>query len=168
MSLEDDIRVLSQVKFFDNINADQLRLLAFGAETVILHAGAELFLRDAPSDCGYVVISGLIDLTIIHGGEEKIVGSVEAGGLLGELALISDNLRPTGAVARRDSRLFRIPRVLFMRMLEKYPESAYDLHQKILRSVRTTIMQLDGLKIKLESQQAEKEKLSKSNKKSIH
>ena len=43
----------------------------------------------------------------------------------------------TGAVARRDSQLIRIPRALFRRMLDEYPESAYRLHQKISRSMRS-------------------------------
>ena len=145
MSLEHDITILSQVGFFERINADQLRLLAFGAESLNVVAGSELFLQNATSDCGYVVASGLIDLTVTLESGERILGSIETGGLVGELALITDNRRTTNAVARRDSRLLRIPRVLFMRMLEKYPETAYDLHQKISRSVRLTIVKLDQI-----------------------
>ncbi len=155
MSLDDDITILSQASFFDGINSDQLRLLAFGADSETLFAGAELFLQDTQSDGGYVVVSGLIDLTVNSGGEEKILGSVEPGGLVGELALITDNQRATNAVARRDTKLLRIPRVLFMRMLDKYPETAYDLHQKISRSVRTTILQLEKIQMELESQSPE-------------
>jgi len=145
MSLEDDIRILSQVSFFEGINADQLRLIAFGAESMTLFAGEELYLQDAPSQCGYVVISGLIDLSVAGRDGNRILSSIETGGLVGELALVTDNLRATNAIARRDSRLLKIPRVLFLRMLEKYPESAYDLHQKISRSVRSTILQLDRI-----------------------
>ena len=152
MSLDDDIRILSQVSFFDGINADQLRLLAFGADTKTLHAGEELFIQGEQSDSGYVVISGLIDLTVVESGAETVLASVEVGGLLGELALITQNQRATNAVARRDSRVFRIPRILFMRMLEKYPESAYDLYQKISGSVRATVLQLDRVKQYLDSQ----------------
>ncbi len=137
------------------MNSDQLRLLAFGADSETLFAGAELFLQDALSDCGYVVVSGLIDLTDASGGNEKILGSVEPGGLVGELALITDNRRATNAVARRDTNLLRIPRVLFMRMLDKYPETAYDLHQKILRSVRSTVLQLEKVQTELENQSSE-------------
>lgn len=146
MALEDDIVALSKVSFFDGINADQLRLLAFGSEVESVFAGAELFFQDAPSNSGYVVLSGLVDLTVSLESGNKILASIEPGGLVGELALITDNLRATNAVARRDSRLMRIPRVLFLRMLERYPESAYDLHQKISRSVRATILQLDRVK----------------------
>jgi CRP-like cAMP-binding protein len=155
MSLDDDINILSQASFFDGISAEQLRLLAFGADSETLFAGAELFLQDAQSDCGYVVVSGLIDLSVNSGGVEKILGSVEPGGLVGELALITDNQRATNAVARRDTKLLRIPRVLFMRMLDKYPETAYDLHQKIARSVRSTILQLEKIQVELDSQSSQ-------------
>ena len=157
MSLDDDINILSQTSFFEGINAEQLRLLAFGADAENLNAGEELFLQDAQSDCGYVVVSGLIDLTINNNGVDKILGSVEPGGLVGELALITDNNRATNAVARRDTKLLRIPRVLFMRMLDKYPETAYDLHHKILRSVRATILQLEKIQGEFESKYLEEE-----------
>ncbi len=150
MALDDDIAALAKVSFFDGINADQLRLLAFGSEIESVYAGAELFLQNSPSNSGYVVLSGLVDLTVTVESGTKILASVEPGGLVGELALITDNLRATNAIARRDSRLMRVPRVLFLRMLERYPESAYDLHQKISRSVRATILQLDRVKQGLE------------------
>lgn len=149
MSLEDDVGILGKVSFFEGINADQLRLLAFGAESLSLLAGQDLFLQDAPSDSGFVVASGLVDLTFSSEKGNQILTSIESGGLVGELALVTDNLRATNAVARRDSRLLKIPRVLFIRMLDKYPESAYDLHQKISRSVRATILQMEKVKVRL-------------------
>ena len=152
MSLDDDLNILSQVEFFESIDSEQLRLLAFGAEMKFLHAGTELFLQDAPSNCGYVIVDGLIDLSVNHHGVEKVLGSIGVGGLVGELALIADNARPTNAVARRDTRLLSISRVLFMRMLEKYPQSAYELHQKISRSVRATILQIGRIEKNLAAQ----------------
>ena len=106
-------------------------------------------MKDAPSDSGFVVVSGLIDLTMSSESGVQILASIEGGGLVGELALVTNNLRATNAVVRRDSRLIKIPRVLFTRMLDKYPESAYDLHQKISRSVRSTILQLEKVKFRL-------------------
>ena len=48
MSLEDDIKILSQVSFFEDLDGDQLRLMAFGAEAKSVYAGGELYLQDAP------------------------------------------------------------------------------------------------------------------------
>jgi CRP-like cAMP-binding protein len=166
MSLDNDINNLSQVSFFGCLDVDQLRLLAFGSEHKALFAGSKLFSRDDQSHCGYVIVSGLIDLTITYDGVEKIVASVGAGGLVGELALITENQRVTDAVARRDTRLLCIPRALFMRMLEKYPQTAFELHKNLSRSVRDTIVQLDQVRQSLAGQEFGKQQTKSMNGKS--
>lgn len=147
MSLDDDMAILAGTSFFDGLDSDQLRILAFGSENIHVTAGSEVYIVNAASDCGFVVSEGLIDLTIIANGQEVLLGSIEPGGLIGEISLISDTPRSTNAIARRDSRLIRIPRTLFRRMLEKYPESAYDLHQKISRNMRAMVADLNRVQI---------------------
>lgn len=149
MSLQNDMAALAKVQFFEGFTIDQLRLLAFGAEACTLFAGETLFLENDKSDCGFVLVEGLIDLTTsLHDGE-RIISSIEPGGLVGELALISETLRSTNAIARRNSRLLQIPRVLFVRMLKKYPETARGLYQKISRSVRSTMLEMEKIRTDL-------------------
>ena len=62
MALDDDIRILSGVRLFDGFTAEQLRLLAFGAEQIGLPAGRRLFREDDEADTAYVVVSGTISL----------------------------------------------------------------------------------------------------------
>ncbi len=145
--------LLSRVALFEDFDANQLRLLAFGSDHVTLTAGSELYLQDQESDCGYVMVNGLVDLTFSDRHGETVLASIGAGGLIGELALVSDNARPTGAIARRDSQLIRIPRALFRRMLEEYPDSAYRLHQKISRSMRQLVQQLQKVRLRLDENQ---------------
>ena len=69
-----------------------------------------------------------------------------AGALLGELALITETRRPATAVTTEDCDLIRIPRTLFRRMLEEYPDIAMALHNKIaqqLGQMMTDIMALE-------------------------
>ncbi len=131
MGLENDIRVIGQVELFSNLNNDQLRLLAFGAETVRLRATRDLYRENAQADCGFVVISGTIALWQEHDGRRKTVAMAGEGSLLGELALITAGKRLTGASAETDCELLRLNRKLFRRMLEEYPETAMALHQRI-------------------------------------
>jgi CRP-like cAMP-binding protein len=73
MALDDDIRVLSGVRLFEGFTREQLRLIAFGAETISLHAGRKLYSEGAPADCAFVVASG--EVALFHqaeGGREVI------------------------------------------------------------------------------------------------
>jgi CRP-like cAMP-binding protein len=62
MALEDDVRVLSHVGLFEGFAQEQLRLLAFGAETTALPAERKLYREDDEADCAYVVVRGRIVL----------------------------------------------------------------------------------------------------------
>ena len=132
MSLESDIAVLRGVPLFAELSADQLRLLAFGAEHRRLRKGETLFRVAARSDAGFVVAAGEVELfREDRGGARRSVGVFGPGSLLGEFALLTETRRPATAVTLADADLIRISRPLFRRMLEEYPEIAFALHGKI-------------------------------------
>lgn len=131
MALEDDIRILSAVSLFQGFSEEQLRLLAFGAETVRLSAGRELFREGATADCAFVLIAGAVSLYRERGGVRQILARASPPDLLGEYALITDSKRMTGARVEEDAEVMRINRKLFRRILEEYPEVALMLHDRI-------------------------------------
>jgi CRP-like cAMP-binding protein len=145
MSLESDIAVLRDVPLFSELTADQLRLLAFGAEHRRLRSGETLFRAAARADAGFVVASGEVTLMAGPPGEERPVGHFGPGTLLGELALITETRRPATALTTRDCDLIRIPRTLFRRMLEEYPDLAFTLHERIARELGQMMADITAL-----------------------
>ena len=131
MSLEDDIRVISGVPMFEDLSLEQLRLLAFGAERIKLAKDRELYHAGQNAECGYVVVTGKIALFRDTLKGREVIRRVGPGTLLGELALITEMQRMTGAAATEDAQVIRINRSLFRRMLEEYPETAAALHGRL-------------------------------------
>jgi CRP-like cAMP-binding protein len=150
MALDDDIRILVGVRLFEGFTAEQLRLLAFGAERLALPAGRRLFRQDDVADCAYVVTEGRIGLFYEDGPHRIEVSSVGPGTLVGELALIADTRRLTGGEAGDDSELLRIDRRVFRRILEEYPESALALHRRISADFRKLVGLLEAAAARLE------------------
>ena len=147
MSLEDDIRVIASVSLFDELCTEQLRLLAFGAERIKLAKGRELYREGQNAECGYVVVAGEIDLFRDTLRGRQVIKRVGPGTLLGELALITETMRLTGAFAPEEATVIRINRSLFRRMLEEYPETAAALHEHLtdqLHDFLDEIGTLDG------------------------
>lgn len=131
MALDDDIRILSKVGLFETFNGEQLRLLAFGAERMVLRAGRELFHEGQSADCAYLVVTGHIVLFHRVNNERVPVRSVHSGSIIGEMALIAQSDRLTGALAEEETEVIRLSRTVFRRILEEYPELAANLHQRI-------------------------------------
>lgn len=145
MALEDDIRVLSQVRLFESLGKEQLRLLAFGAETMKLPKGRELYREGGKADCAFVVAEGAVDLYRLHQGEHHVIQTAGPGTMLGEIALITETERPSGAVAAKDSVVIRLNRTLFRRILEEYPDVATRLHDAIAEALQDMIEKLSRL-----------------------
>ncbi|MER8545114.1 MULTISPECIES: cyclic nucleotide-binding domain-containing protein [unclassified Mesorhizobium] len=145
MALDDDIRILSTVRLFEGFTQEQLRLLAFGAETTMLKADHKLYREDDEADSAYIVVSGRIVLYREHDGERIPIGTVGPGTMLSELALIADTNRLTSASAEIDSEVLRLSRKMFRRILEEYPELAVHLHQRILEDFQAMIRRIEEL-----------------------
>lgn len=145
MALDDDIRILSGVAFFEGFAPDQLRLLAFGAERLALRAGEELFREGAAADSAFLLLSGVVRLWTGEGADHRSAATVRPGALLGELALIAETRRATSAGAEADSRLLRIDRRDFRRVLEEYPELALRLHKRVAADFQAMIERIERL-----------------------
>jgi CRP-like cAMP-binding protein len=130
MSIEDDIAFLERVPTLGLLGRDALRILAIGAESRYLHDGNVLFTQGEPADAGYVVQEGLLSLAPVRGNADAL--TVGPGTLLGELALLTETQRPVTATALEPSTVIRIPRTLFLKMLEGYPEAAVRLRDSFI------------------------------------
>ena len=145
MALDDDVRILSGVGLFEGFTPEQLRLLAFGAETTNLPAERKLYREDDEADSAYVVISGRIVLYREVEGRREPVGHAGPGAILGELALIADTRRLTSASAERDSQVLRLNRKMFRRILEEYPEIAVILHRRVAEQLQALIRRIEDV-----------------------
>jgi CRP-like cAMP-binding protein len=132
MTIEDDIAFLERVPSFAILGRDALRILAIGAENRYIHSGEVLFTVGDPADAGYVVQDGSFTLTTDNNTDSNASGvTVTRGALLGELALLTETTRPVTAIAAEPSTVIRVPRSLFLKMLEGYPDAAARLRDHI-------------------------------------
>jgi CRP-like cAMP-binding protein len=126
MTIEDDIAFFERVPTLGLLGRDALRILAIGAESRYVHGGEKLFGVGEEADAGYVIQEGSFSLST-GGAEESEPLVVGRGALIGELALITETTRPATATAREPSTVLRIPRGLFLKMLDGYPSAAEKL-----------------------------------------
>jgi CRP-like cAMP-binding protein len=126
MTIEDDIAFFERVPTLGLLGRDALRILAIGAESRYVHGGEVLFQVGDEADAGFVIQEGSFSLATgrAEDGEPLVVGR---GTLIGELALITETKRPATATALEPSTVLRIPRGLFLKMLDGYPSAAEKL-----------------------------------------
>jgi CRP-like cAMP-binding protein len=151
MTIEDDIAFFERVPTLSMIGRPALRILAIGAESRYVHSGEVLFSAGDPADSGFVVQEGAFDLRTSHAdGSESIV--VGRGTLLGELALLTETVRPVTATAKEPSTVLRIPRTLFLKMLEGYPDAAKKLRDILATRADQSTREIYGVRTILDNQ----------------
>jgi CRP-like cAMP-binding protein len=128
MAIEDDLKLLQRLEFFQAFQPDQLRLILFAADSRILRPNEMLFLKGEPANEGYLLVSGLIALT----GEPNMEPEfARPGMLIGEYALLAESERTATATARETSRIIVFPRKLILRLFSEFPDAAILLREKI-------------------------------------
>jgi len=148
MSIEDDIECFERVPTLALLGREALRILAIGAENRYVHSGEVLCHQGDAIDAGYVVQEGSFLLT--RAGEDESAGrTVGPGAIIAELALLVDSQCAVTATAREPSTVTRIPRTLFVKMLEGYPEAAARLHDNLLAQAEQTGRDMRSMRGKL-------------------
>ncbi len=121
MSIEDDVALLARVPALNLLGMAALQVLAIGAEQRDYNSGDWLFQTGDIADAGFVVRRGSFKVSADNPRREIIAGP---GSLIGELALMMEMRRPSTAIAMEQSRVVRLSRTLYQRVLESHPDAA--------------------------------------------
>ena len=151
MTIEDDIAFFERVPTLNMLGRPALRILAIGAESRYVHSGEVLFNAGDAADSAFIVQEGTFKLRSrqAEGDEGLVVGR---GTLLGELALLTETMRPVTATANEPSTVLRIPRTLFLKMLEGYPDAAKKLREIIASRADQSTQEVYGVRALLDRQ----------------
>ena len=128
MAIDDDIAFLERVPTLGVLGRPALRILAIGAETRHVHGGEVLFNAGDEAEGGFVVQAGRFQLSSSEDGKDLTVGPCT---LLGEVALFAETKRPATAKALEPATVLIIPRPLFIRMLDSFPDAARKLRETL-------------------------------------
>lgn len=150
MTIDDDIAFLERVPVLNLLGPHALRILAIGAEGRYVHPGEVLFHAGEPADGGYVVQEGSFTLQPDTAEANPPEITASTGALLGEFALLTETVRPVTATANEPSTVMRIPRSLFLKMLEGYPDAAQRLRDHLARRAEQTAKDIAAVRARLD------------------
>ncbi len=102
-----------------------------------LPAGQALFRGGEPGNLMYVLMSGTADI-IVH---NRVVETVEAGAIVGEMAMIDEGARSATLIAKTDCKLLAIDHKRFNFLIQQTPNFA--IH--VMRVIATRLRRADSL-----------------------
>src|SRR5262245_5550615 len=149
MAIEDDISFLERVPTLNALGRQALRILAIGAETRYVHGGEVLFNSGEEADSAFVIQEGRFNLSSDH---VRVI-TVGPYTLLGEVALFTETTRPITATALEPSTVLRIPRPLFIKMLDSFPDAARKLREILASRLDQSTREFHNVRVALNPQE---------------
>jgi CRP-like cAMP-binding protein len=146
MTIEDDIAFFERIPTLNLLGRPALRILAIGAESRFVHGGEVLFTGGDQADSAYVVQEGSFALQPHRAESQRREITARRGALLDELAMITPTTRLATAIALEPSTVIRIPRGLFLKMLEGYPDTARRLRDAIAQRTDQWAREMDNVR----------------------
>ena len=113
--------LLASIPLFASVDERSRRTLSEAMTPMSLRSGEPLIAEGDDGDAMFVLVSGRLRAFVDDEGDERAVGDVSAGEVVGEMALISDEPRSATVRAVRDSQLLRLDRDDFMAAVDEQP-----------------------------------------------
>jgi CRP-like cAMP-binding protein len=151
MTIEDDIAFFERVPTLGLLGRDALRILAIGADSRYVHGGEVLFATGDEADAAFVIQEGSFSMASGLAADDDGPMVVGRGSLIGELALLIDSKRPATATALEPSTVLRIPRTLFLKVLDGFPDVARKLREIIARRNDQSTADIYGVRTRLDT-----------------
>jgi CRP-like cAMP-binding protein len=131
------------------LSAADLEALAAIAEARQVSAGGNLFREGDPGDGLFLVVAGEVNVIKRGPAGEHSLARLGAGGVLGEMSLITAEPRSATGRAMVDTRALFLPAVRFRSLLESNSTAAYKMVVAIADVLARRLATMNGIVLQL-------------------
>ena len=108
-------------------------------ERIVFDAGNYIFLDGDVGECAYVIQEGCVEIIKESTEGETLIGTIEKGGIFGEMALIDDEPRMAAARAKDKTTVLTIDRQMFTKRLSDSNPFVRGLLRIFCKNIRSTM-----------------------------
>ena len=127
MSLEQEVELIRRFPIFSKIAPAKQKLLCFSSDRLTYGAGQVLFQEGAVGDACYVVIDGLVEISVMRNEVRLLLNTLGSNELIGEIAIFGQVPRTATATAKTRVEVLRISKDLFHSVIRENPDAAIEL-----------------------------------------
>jgi len=114
-------------------------------DTVAFKAGDAILTEGAEGNSAYLIVSGSVEVSVRHGSTPKILATLNAGEVFGEIALLDGRPRTAEALALSDCELMIIDRRDFVPLVKSQPDIALKIIEVLCARLRRTSEQVEDV-----------------------
>ncbi|MFK8077068.1 MAG: Crp/Fnr family transcriptional regulator [Granulosicoccus sp.] len=133
MTIESNYELLSKLELFESLGPAQLKRLIFFSKHYQLQPGEYLFHKGDDTDSVFGVVKGEFSVILPSDDGDIVVDQPKCGSLVGEMAVISGELRTASMRAESHSEVIEIDSELFLETITGNPAIAKKMMQLLAR-----------------------------------
>ncbi len=139
VGLNEVVAIFQRIPLFAGIDRSKLKLLAFTSEHASFDEGQHVFRQGERGDNAYVIIEGEVDVILESMGGPRIVATLGANQVFGEMALLSKVPRTTSIRARSAAKMVVIASDVFLRLIEENSAIAANMMRTLAGRLAATL-----------------------------
>jgi CRP-like cAMP-binding protein len=133
------VELLGRNALFGTLPPESLSRLAAMATAFELERGARLCQAGDRCDAAYLLVSGLLEITLVQlDGREVVLAELPSGSIIGEIAVLDGGVRSADMVAARKCSLLRLGRDQVLAALEQEPRALLRVAAVLAARLRDT------------------------------
>lgn len=140
MCIRDESKALAMTPLFKEVCFSELRRLAFASDRVTFSDGEEIIRQGDEAEVGYVIMCGEAEMSVKTKNGEGKLGTVGAGHLVGEAAMLAGTPYLITVRAKGEVEALRIQKEYVHKMLE----SCANMTSMALQSLSERIAKLEA------------------------
>jgi CRP-like cAMP-binding protein len=129
--LEHNFVALRTVKLFHVLSDEELKMLAVDLRPATYAPGEKITRQGAVAHWLYILTSGKVEIRRERDGATKLVATLEAPDIIGEMGLMTGAARGADVIAMTDCECLRLGKAGFEKVLTARPEIAKELADKL-------------------------------------
>jgi len=118
-------------------------------EVLDLQGKEILFKKGDFADSFYLIAKGAVEIRLSHGNHEEVIATLMENSVLGEVGILTDQMRSATAVVTKPSILLKLSRNTFEKLLSEGKPVSYKLVYQIAKILSYRLRQMDEAMMKL-------------------
>ena len=139
------IAALKNVALCGALSAPELEAIAAIAEARTIAAGRDLFRESDPGEGLFLIIAGEVSVIKRGAGSEHSLARLGAGGVLGEMSLVTAEPRSATCRALAETRVLYLPATRFRGMLDAGSIAAHKIVAAIAEVLARRLATMNGM-----------------------
>ena len=143
------IQFLKKLELFNGLTKEELQEIKAIMQEKNFAKNEMIFMEGAEANNFYIILTGLVKVfKTDEQGREKTLSLLGNKDFFGEMALLDNNSRSASVQAIDESKLFKISREKFKRLVTEYPEISLKIIATLSQRLRNSNQQIQNLTFK--------------------